>query len=277
MIVTADDIECTFTPRPVVPFQQPSNPYFPPSPGQHPLQMGGKKDGFIVVPQTYSPSKPAAMIMCLHGATGTPEHQYSLYKRIPETENVILVVRIREAFVGIFSFAILLVFDRTLARFARSYKIPSSRIYTWDLIASRGEAYGDDISFLQHVLFRVFQSYHIAPHLVAIAGFSDGASYAASLAISNGELFRTLLANSPGFAAPLTSVGRPRAFLSHGTNDKVLPIAHCSRRLVPLLTKNGYDVEYIEFEGGHEVPQRIVDKMVDFFLRGKKSPDAVKL
>ena len=37
----------------------------------------------------------------------------------------------------------------------------------------------------------------------------------------------------------------------------MLPIERCSRRLVPRLEANGYDVTYVEFAGGHEVPRDI--------------------
>jgi phospholipase/carboxylesterase len=43
--------------------------------------------------------------------------------------------------------------------------------------------------------------------------------------------------------------------VSHGTGDQVLPIDRCSRRLVPALQDDGYDVTYREFDGGHEVPR----------------------
>jgi phospholipase/carboxylesterase len=52
-------------------------------------------------------------------------------------------------------------------------------------------------------------------------------------------------------------VGRPRFFISHGTEDRVLPIARCSRRIVPALRASGYDVSYREFDGGHVVPATV--------------------
>lgn len=51
--------------------------------------------------------------------------------------------------------------------------------------------------------------------------------------------------------------GRPRVFVSHGTSDRVLPIARCGRRLVPELRDAGYDVTYEEFRGGHRVPPEV--------------------
>ena len=38
--------------------------------------------------------------------------------------------------------------------------------------------------------------------------------------------------------------GKPKIYISHGTNDEVLSVDYCSRRLVPRLQKQGYDVKY---------------------------------
>ena len=74
-----------------------------------------------------------------------------------------------------------------------------------------------------------------------------------------------MLAFSPGFAAPAEPHGSPRLFLSHGTEDEVLPIDLCSRRLVPRLERAGYQVLYREFEGPHTVPGAIVSEALAWF------------
>ena len=109
---------------------------------------------------------------------------------------------------------------------------------------------------------------------LAITGFSDGASYALSLVITNGDLFTRIIAFSPGFMAPATRRGKPRVFVSHGTRDRVLPIERCSRRVVPQLDHAGYRVWYREFEGGHVVPPEIGHRTVRWFVayRGGDPP-----
>jgi phospholipase/carboxylesterase len=129
--------------------------------------------------------------------------------------------------------------------------LPESRGPTWDVIMG---AYGPDVAFLDAALEQVFRQHRVDPRRVALAGFSDGASYALSLAIGNGDLFTHALAFSPGFAAPPDPVGRPVIFVSHGTEDDVLPVDRCSHRLVPRLQRAGYEVRYHEFAGGHYVP-----------------------
>jgi predicted esterase len=49
--------------------------------------------------------------------------------------------------------------------------------------------------------------------------------------------------------------GDPRFFVSHGTQDQVLPVDRCSRVIVPQLQRAGFDVTYEEFAGGHAMPE----------------------
>jgi phospholipase/carboxylesterase len=123
--------------------------------------------------------------------------------------------------------------------------------------------YGPDVAFLEQALSAVFARFAVGP--LAVSGFSDGASYALSIGLANGDLFGHVLAWSPGFMAPPDLAGRPRVFVSHGTDDRVLPIDRCSRRLVPVLRADGYDVRYEEFEGGHVVPPDVLAASLDWF------------
>jgi phospholipase/carboxylesterase len=138
----------------------------------------------------------------------------------------------------------------------------SSRRATWDVLV---DDYGVDVDHAARALRAASEKVHVDPGRLAIGGFSDGASYALSLGLTNGDVFGHVLALSPGFAAPAEAVGRPRCFVSHGTRDAVLPIDRCSRRIVPRLRSGGYDVTYREFDGGHEVPPAVAREAVDWF------------
>jgi phospholipase/carboxylesterase len=124
-----------------------------------------------------------------------------------------------------------------------------------------------DVAFLDRALRHTFQRCRIDPAQIALAGFSDGASYALSLGVSNGDLFSHLVGYSPGFlntSPPL--VGEPRIFVSHGTQDPVLSVSLSRALIVPELRNAGYDVTYREFDGGHEVPAEISEEALDWFL-----------
>jgi predicted esterase len=130
---------------------------------------------------------------------------------------------------------------------------PQSSGASWDLIHG---GFGPDVQRLDRVLTEIVDRYPV--NRMFIGGFSDGASYALSLGLSNGDIFEAVLAFSPGFAAPQERHGNPRIFVSHGTADRILPVDRCSRRLVPRLRAMGHDVTYEEFAVGHEVPTHLV-------------------
>jgi phospholipase/carboxylesterase len=127
---------------------------------------------------------------------------------------------------------------------------PDSRDVTWRM-GARGA--GHDAWFIDRMLTMIGDRVALDPGRITAAGFSDGASYSLLLGLTNGDLFSRIIAFSPGFLFPSPPQGKPRVFISHGTADTVLPIDRCSRTIVPLLVKSGYDVEYIEFDGGHRV------------------------
>jgi len=106
----------------------------------------------------------------------------------------------------------------------------------------------------------------IDPGHIAIAGFSDGASYALSLGLINGGLFGDIIAFSPGFALPTRTEDAPAIFISHGREDPVLPIERCGRRIAVRLRSLGYDIDYREFAGGHVVPTEMVEAAFRRFL-----------
>ena len=116
---------------------------------------------------------------------------------------------------------------------------------------------------LDLALARVFSIVPIDPGRVAVAGFSDGASYALGLGLANGDLFGRVVAFSPGFVAGTARAGRPAVFVSHGDADDVLPVDRTSRRIVRALRDDGYDVTYREFPGGHAVPPEVSREAVD--------------
>lgn len=128
---------------------------------------------------------------------------------------------------------------------------PESRDRRWDAIRDR---FGADIAFMNRALERTFETVSVDPRRLTIGGFSDGATYALSVGLINGDLFRRVVAFSPGFVVRGTAHGKPRIFVSHGTADPVLPIDECSGIIVPALLGRGYDVNFKEFDGGHTIP-----------------------
>ena len=140
---------------------------------------------------------------------------------------------------------------------------PDSRGTSWDAI--RGN-FAEDVVFLNRALEFVFARLAVDPARVAIGGFSDGASYALSLGLANGDLFPRVVACSPGFVIQAPAQGRPRFFFSHGRSDQILPIDQCSRVIVPRLKSMGYDVTFREFDGRHELPPDVATEAVRWMI-----------
>lgn len=187
--------------------------------GSSPLGLGMGRDGLRCVPRQARAGAPLPLIVMLHGAGGAA-HGGSLLARLAEVAGAVLLV-------------------------------PESRASTWDVIHG---GFGPDVAFIDAALAATFAACPIDPARVTLAGFSDGASYALSLGLTNGDLFTHLVALAPGFVAPGALHGTPPIFIAHGTADRVLPIERCSRRIVPRLRGAHYRVDYHEFAGGHVVP-----------------------
>jgi len=127
--------------------------------------------------------------------------------------------------------------------------IPDALDTSWDFL--RG-GFGADLAFIDRALLWTMQRYEVDQQAMAIAGFSDGASYALSVGLMNGTLFSDILAFSPGFMAPLRREGQPRIFVAHGKDDKVLPVQR-GAAIALRLSQEGYDVVYQQFDGAHLV------------------------
>jgi phospholipase/carboxylesterase len=188
------------------------------------LGLGGLRDGYLYVPESHTADHPLPLLVLLHGATGSATNFFGTYgKRAEDAKFIVLA--------------------------------PDSRASTWD-IAVGGYF---DVAFIDRALAMVFEKCAIHPQKIAIAGHSDGASYALTLGLTNGDLFDHVVAYSPGFLAGVEQHGTPKIFIAHGTEDTILPIDNASRRIVPQLRRAGYDVDYREFRGGHRTPPEIAD------------------
>lgn len=133
--------------------------------------------------------------------------------------------------------------------------IPEARGTSWDMF--RG-GYGPDMDFLDQALKWVMRRHEVDADAITLAGFSDGASYALSVGLMNGELFSDILAFSPGCMLPNARCASPRIFISHGTGDAVLAVER-GQSLATQLANEGYQVHYAEFDGGHLVPPAVAE------------------
>jgi len=205
------------------------------------LDLGAKQRALLYVPPTVATNKPAPLVIVFHGRHGSAEVGLGVLRDAADASGFLLLA-------------------------------PEAVGDSWDVIATG--AFGPDIANLDRALSQVFGRYSVDPQKLAAAGFSDGGSYALSVALTNGGLFSHAMAYSPGMLRVKSPDGAPLVFVSHGINDKELPIGSTSRLMVPVLRNNGYDVRAEEFRGGHSVPPELLKASVSWFLKTNKEPSA---
>jgi phospholipase/carboxylesterase len=200
-------------------------------PGAYDLTLGnGQAARLHVTPG----AGPRALIVALHGSGGTPAGAI-------------------EAFSGAWG-------EPGLALIA-----PASKGQTWSILRSEQDL---DLESVNLALAKAYERCTIDPRRIAIGGFSDGATYALTLGVSNGDLFPAVIAFSPGGVVAGEQRGFPRFFVSHGTRDSVLPIARAGDAVVKKLRSAGYSVTYRRFRGDHEVSAATSKAAVRWFLSG---------
>lgn len=101
------------------------------------------------------------------------------------------------------------------------------------------------------------------PLPVTLVGFSQGAGVAADLAVEEPRI-TALAAFAPCFMwlrGELPGRKGLRVLLAHGARDERCPPSE-SRTLAPVLERAGVPVRYLEFDGGHVVPDEVVAALV---------------
>jgi phospholipase/carboxylesterase len=204
----------------------PDGPALPP--GVHALDLDGGAQTLLSVPP--GDPRPRPLLVFFHGAGGDAAQGLRLVGDAAAGAGVVLLAT-------------------------------TSGARTWDLLAG---GLGRDVAVLDAALAAAFARTPV--DRVALAGFSDGGSYALSLGLANGELAEAVLAFSPGFVAAPARVGSPRVRIVHGAADRVLPVERCGRRVARELAGDGYDVTYEEFGGGHVVPPDEVTAALAWWL-----------
>jgi len=201
-------------------------------PGRHRLGIAEERDAVLFVPEGLDPHASVPLFVMFHGAGGFPEK----------------VLPFIEAHAGRERFLVL---------------APHSMYPTWDIVIGGS---GPDLERLQRALVEVTKRFKIDRAHLAFAGFSDGASYALSIGITNGDIASHVIAFSGGFMSVFTQEGAPKVFIAHGLADEQLPIETSGHANAAKLKAAGYDVQYVEFNGPHAIQPAIVGMAIQFFL-----------
>jgi len=140
---------------------RPHAPTLPCPAGFTALGLDAARGAVLYVPQGVASSgAPAPLLVFLHGAGGNPARGLERMRPLADAKGVILLV-------------------------------PRSRGDTWDAI--RGSL-GPDVAFVDRSLDATFDRCAVDASHIGVSGFSDGASYALTLGIANGDLFTHVVA-----------------------------------------------------------------------------------
>lgn len=201
-------------------------------PGLIALGLRPHRDAALYVPESAAQRKDPALVVSLHGAGRDAARGIELLQAAADRHGFLVLA-------------------------------PASAARTWDRVDGR---WGPDVRFVDQALRWVYERVPLDRSRVALSGFSDGASYALSLGLRNGDCFGSLIGFSPGFISEDSRQGLPRVFVSHGNQDNVFPISVCGRKIARQLEAEGYPVSFREFDGGHDIPEPITEDAASWFL-----------
>jgi phospholipase/carboxylesterase len=215
------------------------------------LQLG---DGALAyIPASLPAGRPAPMMVLLHGASGQPANIIRHFLDEAERHGIILVA-------------------------------PAARKTTWDAIAEDRRPQAGWSTFTPKVrstmksdppriraaMAAVEKQARVDASRMALAGFSDGASYVLAYGLTEPKMFRTLIAFSPGMVPHGRGRSGQRIFVAHGRQDRVLPFDTTASSIVPKLRLGRTEIVFRRFDGGHEMPDAVQEEAVAFFLDAAK-------
>jgi len=208
-------------------------PILPPLPaGKHHLGLVEERDTILIVPQGVEVGRPVPLLVMFHGASGSAEKVLPFVVEYAHKHKFLLM-------------------------------LPQSTYYTWDLTIG---GHGPDLDRLGKALDLVSSRFTIDPARFALAGFSDGASYALSTGLTNGDLVSHVIVLSGGFMNVYLKIGKPRIFITHSPEDEQLNIRTSALKHYTELKKEGYDIHFELFSGRHTIHPPMVEKAMALFL-----------
>ncbi|MCP3985675.1 MAG: hypothetical protein GY723_14895 [bacterium] len=175
------------------------------------------------------------------------------------------------------------------------FLIPRSLQMTWDLIAfgipggaAEGLAGGPpspdhpgsdpsdsdrpDLDFLEFAYDLIWRRFPIDPERQALLGYSDGASYALSVGLSNPDIFSAVMVWAAGFLAIDQNAipedaGKPPIYLEYGTHDELFDFEQVAKPMRRNLEQLGYQVSFHADQGGRHWPSSTFqEEALDWFF-----------
>ncbi len=215
-----------------------------PAPTGHVFVERGDSRAVLLTPAEIDPARRYPLITVLHGAGRQDEMLVKACRDQPEARDALFLV-------------------------------PRSLLPTWDLIASRERP---DLDFLEYAYDLIYRRYPVDPDRQALLGYSDGASYALSVGLSNPRIFRAVMGWAAGFIALAPgfdpdAAPKPAVLLEYGTHDELFPFDRVALPMRENLRKAGYTVEFRVDQGGKHWPSAdFLPEALDWFFSEPWAP-----
>lgn len=216
-------------------FKLPDAPSQPPLPaGRHGLLLPEGREAVLVVPEGLDTQSPVPLLVLCHGAGGEADRVLPFFEHWARARRFLLLA-------------------------------PQSMFPTWDIVIA---GHGPDLERLENALQQVATCFRLDPARLALAGFSDGGSYALAVGLTNGDLFSHVIALSAGFMDTFVRHGTPKVLIAHGRSDSQLPFDSSVRKHAIKLLEEGVDLTLLPFDGDHIIKAEVAARAVEFFVGG---------
>ena len=206
----------------------------------------------------YLINKPASdqnnlkIIFLLHGYGSNEEDLYSLKEFFPS--NYITISLRAPISLGFNSYAWYSInFENNIDRW----------IDTHEAISAKNTIINDILLHLKDLAF--------TNERVSLLGFSQGAILSWSIGIEYPNLIKNVLPLSGFYHSEITETNlnhkfRLNSFSTHGINDRVIPI-DWARRGMQSLSKYNIDIEFKEYESGHEINNKNLRDVIKWLVK----------
>jgi len=210
--------------------------------------------GYVQLPDNYDSTRAYPLVIGLHGVGGTPKSFEKLYERAGKPDVIFACLQAPYPFGA----------GRELG-------------YSW-------VTWNRDDSTVQRASARLSGDYiaEAARKLSAryktsgawLLGFSQGCGMAYRTGISHPDLFQGIIGfggrlDTMSFTADEYAAAKGlRVFAAHGKEDRVVEYKYGTTTR-DFLTRKGYSVKFVEFKGGHTVPEEPLKQAMEWLRAGK--------